>query len=270
MKKLIYMLLTFVVFISFPYSQERDSLIQLYSGIGDTIDFIDREIFDLYPDIEGYKYAQLFSRDKKFLISNINYSNGGRLCDTILVEDISTFYNMRFQLSQFVVENEKEFASPNDAFVLTNTGNKFYGKLKMFSKRYLYLNSDFNYLTGNSSGFDYKTPLSQVDSIQIAIKPNVGPYVGYGALGGFALGLIAGIATFNDDAGADKEIKWLAASAIGAAAGLLIGWLIGESLPPDFVNIRFSTPYDVIKLKDYSAYYFQYDKTLEEKYVKLK
>ena len=50
MKKLIYMLLTFVLFISSAYSQERDSLIQLYPGIGDTICLFDREFFNLYSE----------------------------------------------------------------------------------------------------------------------------------------------------------------------------------------------------------------------------
>ena len=269
MKKLIYMLLTFIVFISFAYSQERDSLIQLYSGIGDTIDFIDREIFDLYPDIEGYKYAQLFSRDKKFLISNINYSNGGRLCDTILVEDISTFYNMRFQLSQFIVENDKKFESPPNASIFTDSDNIYNGKLEMFSKHFLFLNSDDDYLTGSSSPFRFKTPIVKVDSLTISYKRDVFPYVGYGALCGFALGIIGGIATFNDDMGADKEVKWVVTGGIGALVGGLLGWLIGESLPPDYINIKINSPNDVTKLKDYSAYYFQYDKTLEEKYVEL-
>ncbi len=98
---------------------------------------------------------------------------------------------------------------------------KYDGKFEMFSKKYLYLNSDFNYLTANSSGFDYKTPFSHVDSIQIALKSNDGPYAGYGALGGFALGLIAGIATFNDDWGANKEVKWLVTGGIGAIVGRL-------------------------------------------------
>ena len=85
MKITIYILLIIVSCSQFLRSQQRDSLIQLYSGIGDTIDFIDREIFDLYPDIEGYKYAQLFNRDDEFLVSKIVYSNNTIRNDTTLV-----------------------------------------------------------------------------------------------------------------------------------------------------------------------------------------
>ena len=37
--------------------------------------FIDREMFGLYAEIEGFRYAQLFNRNKKFLVSKINYVN---------------------------------------------------------------------------------------------------------------------------------------------------------------------------------------------------
>jgi len=269
MNRIIYILISSVILTSSILPQERDSLIQLYSGIGDTIDFIDREIFGLYPDVNGYKYVQLFKRDGEFLVSKITYLDDGILRDTLIIEDYYQLYFLRQNVTKILMGNDKKLNSPLDASVFTNTGAQYDGRFEMFSKRYLYLNSDFNYLKDNSSAFDYKTPFLIVDSIQIAVKSNDGPYVEYGALGGFALGLIAGIATFNDDMGADKEIKWVVTGGIGAIVGGLLGWLIGESLPPDIVNIRFNTPYDVTKLKDYSAYYFQYNKTLEEKYVEL-
>ena len=202
-------------------------------------------------------------------MSKITYLDDGILRDTLIIEDYHQLYFLRQNVSKILMENDNKLKSPSDASMFTNTGAKYDGKFEMFSKKYLYLNSDFNYLNANSSGFDYKIPFSLVDSIQIAVKSNDGPYVEYGALGGFVLGLIAGIANFNDDAGADKEIKWVITGGIGAIVGGLLGWLIGESLPPDIVNIRFNTPDDVIKLKDYSAYYFQYNKALEEKYVEL-
>ena len=269
MNRIIYILISSAILTSSILPQERDSLIQLYSGIGDTIDFIDREIFGFYPDIDEYKYAKLFNRDREFLVSKITYLDDGILRDTLIIEDYHQLYFLRQNVSKIIMENDKKLNSPLDASVFTNTGSQYDGKFEMFSKKHLYLNSDFNFLTGNSSRFDYKTPFSHVDSIQIALKPNVGPYAGYGALGGFALGFIAGIASFNDDWGAKKEVKWLVTGAIGAGAGFLIGWLIGESLPPDILTIKFNSPYDVIKLKDYSAYYFQYDKSFEEKYVEL-
>ena len=263
------LLLSLTLFTSVILSQERDSLIQLYSGIGDTIDYIDKEIFGLYLNIDGYKYAQLFSRDKKYLVSKISYIKNERLSDTILVESLSRFYNMRFQLSQFIIDNDNKFESPPNASIFTDSDNIYNGKLEMFSKHFLFLNSDDDYLTGSSSPFRYKTPIAKVDSLTISFKRDVFPYVGYGALCGFALGIIGGIATFNDDMGADKEVKWVVTGGIGALVGGLLGWLIGESLPLDYINIKINSPNDVAKLKDYSAYYFQHDESVEKNYVEL-
>ena len=81
--------------------------------------------------------------------------------------------------------------------------------------------------------------------------------------------LAVGLYWINDELGRLRNLHRWITSLTGAGIGALLGWLIGESMPPDFINIRFNTPYDVTKLKDYSAYYFQYDKFLEEKYVEL-
>lgn len=267
MKKILMGLFVFIISIIQIHSQEKDSLIQLYPGMGDTIDVIDREIFELYKDIDEYKYSQLFLRDEKYLISKITCSNNGILSDTVLVDDISKFSELNYNLSRFKLENDKKFKSSLDASIFTKTGNTYDGKLEMFSKKYLYLNSDFNYYTGSSSPFKFKTPVSRVDSLMIAVKPSVLPYVGYGALGGFGIGLIAGIVTFDDDWGASKELKWLLSGAIGTGIGLLLGWLIGESITPDIITIKFNSPYDITKLSDHTAYYYNYDKSMEEKYV---
>ena len=271
MKKIIYCLLLAILVNSYSYSQERDYLIQLYSGIGDTLDYIDKEIFDLYPDIEGFKYAQLFNRDDEFLVSKITCLKNGIFRDTLLINDLHQLYLLRQTLSRFISENDKKLGSPLDATLFTKSGNSYEGKLQLFSKKYLYLNSDFNNLTGNSSGFGYKTPFSIVDSVQISIKANVGPYIGYGALGGATLGAAVGLYWINTEnfwKGYGIYIVGIT-TLTGVGIGVLLGWLIGETMPPDFVNIRFNTPYDVTKLKDYSAYYFQYNKAIEDKYVEL-
>jgi len=268
MKNIIYILISLVLLTSSLFPQKKDSLIQLYYGMGDTIDVIDREIFDLYQDIDEYKYAQLFIRDKKNLVSKITYLNSDILSDTVLIDDISKYSELNYNLNRFNIENDQKFESPLDASVFTKTGNTYDGKLEMFSKKYLYLNSDFNYSTGSTSPFKFKASVSNVDSLMLPLKPSVLTYVGYGALGGLGIGLVAGIATFKDDMGASKEVKWLATSAIGAGIGLLLGWLIGESIPPDIITIKFNSPYDVSKLRDHTAYYYGYDKSMEEKYVK--
>jgi len=170
------------------------------------------------------------------------------------------------------MENEEKIESPFNVSVFTKTGNNYDGKLKMFSKTYLFLHSDRDDMTGRSSLFRNKIPFSAVDSLRIqGLKPNVGPYIGYGALGGAGLGLGIGLYWINTENFFEGHGIYVVGitTLIGAGVGALFGWIIGETLPPDIINVRFNSPSDVVKLKDYSAYYFQYDQLLEEKYVEI-
>ena len=250
--------------------QNRDSLIKLYPGMVDTLDLIDREIFEIYPDIEGFEFAQLYSRDKKFFVSKITFSTHYKSKDKVLIEDISVFKDLQMRLYQIILNNEKSFRSPLNASVYLNTGNNYDGKLEMFSKHYLYMNSDQNYLSADSSQLRFKTPFISVDSLKIqGLKPNLGPYLGYGALGGSILGFVIGYATFDDDWGLPKESKWLISAGIGAGIGFFLGWIIGEVVSPGIITLKINTPNDILKIKQYAPYYFNYRKSLEESYVEL-
>jgi len=271
MKKIIYLILTTFLLTSFKIaSQARDSHIQLYPGMGDKLDFVDREMFGLYPDIEGFDYAKIFSRDNKFLVSEISYFNKGFSADTVIVEDISKLSKMRAQLNQFTIQNDKKFESPINASIFTSNSNKYDGKLMMFSKKFLYLASDINYSVENYSPFYLKSSIESIDSLMIPEGKNLFPYIGGGAFAGFLAGFLIGTAIFEDDMGANKETKWMAIGGIGALVGALFGWVISEAIPNDHITIQFNTPYDVTKIKDYSVYYYRYDKSIEEKYVELK
>ena len=270
MKKIIYVLLTFILFITITFSQNNDSLIQLYPGMGNTLDFVDREIFGFYPDIDGYKYAQIFSQEKKYLVSKIVCINNGFSRDTVIVEDISKLSKMRAQLNQFAIQNDKKLESPINASIFTSNSNKYDGKLMMFSKKFLYLASDINYSVENYSPFYLKSSIESIDSLMIPEGKNLFPYIGGGAFAGFLAGFLIGTSIFEDDMGANKEVKWMVTGGIGAIAGALLGWIIGAAIPNDYITIKFNSPYEVTKLKDYSGYYYRYDKSIEEKYVELK
>ena len=251
---------------------EKDSLIQLYPGMGDTLDLIDREIFELYKDFDDYKYAQLFLRDNKFFISKI-YSQYGKVRDKVLVEDISEFKDLQIKLYQIILDNEKKFQSPLNTSVFIVDGHNYNCKLEMFSKKYLYFNSEIDYLTGNSSAFRFKTPLQKVDSLRIqAQKPNLLPYVGYGGLGGAAIGVLIGVYWANNYEnlyeGHDKYLIGISGLA-GAGIGAFVGYIVNTIVPKDFISIKINSTNDLIYLKDYAPYYFNYRKSLEESYVEL-
>ena len=60
-------------------AQERDSLIQLYPGMGDTISYVDRNYFGLYNQVEGFEYATVYINDNEKLISRVTSSDNGVL-----------------------------------------------------------------------------------------------------------------------------------------------------------------------------------------------
>lgn len=253
-------------------AQERDSLIQLYPGMGDKLDYIDREIFELYQDFDDYKYAQLFLRDNKFFVSKI-YSDYGKVRDKVLVEDISKLKDLQMKLYQIILDNERKFQSPLNASVFTDNGQNYNGKLEMFSKKYLYFNSEMDYLTGNSSPFRFKTSLQKIDSLKLqAKKPNLLPYVGYGALSGAAIGIAIGVYWANNYEnlyeGHDKYLIGISGLVV-AGIGAFIGYIINTSVPKDFISIKINSTNDLINLRDYAPYYFNYRKSLEESYVEL-
>jgi len=267
MRKTILFLFFTLILISQVHAQEKDSLIQLYPGMGDTLDMIDREVFGLYKDVKGFQSARMFVREKKYFISDIKYLKDGLPGDTVLIEDISRFSEMRFQLNKFKLENDKKFESPLDASIFTTSGSRYNGRLDMFSKRYFFLSVDLNQAESSSSPYKYKTSVLLVDSLLIPEKQDVGKYILYGTAGGFVLGFFAGYATFDDDWALPKESKWLITGAIGAGVGFLLGWLIGESLPPNILTITFNSPNDILKLKEHSAYYYQKNPSFEEQYI---
>ena len=271
MRKIIYLILTTFLLTSFKIaSQERDSLIQLYPRMGDKLDFVDREIFGLYPDVEGFNYAKIFSRNNKFLVSEISYFNNGFSVDTVIIENISKLSEMRIKINQFAMQNDKRLKSSIDVSVFSSSSRRYDGQLKMFSKKFLYLYSDKNYLSDKYSSFYFKSSFENIDSMMIPIEKNLLPYIGGGAFIGFLGGFAIGKSIFEDDMGANKETKWMATGGIGAIAGALLGWIIGAAIPNNYITIKFNSPYEVTKLKDYSGYYYRYDKSIEEKYVELK
>ena len=255
-------------------AQQQDSLIQLYHGMGDTLDYMDREMIGLYLEIEGFKYAQLFNRNKKFLVSKINYVNIDGIENVFTkIEDYIKLAEIRNQIYQ--VQKENIDKKPISATIRMITGNSCMGKLKMFSKRHLYLDVNEYPENEGTNNSKYKIPIKRIDFITIkqekGFEKNL-PYIGYSMLGGGALGFVIGLS--NDD-------YWDMLSPferggitglIGLGIGAFVGIIIGEIVEEPFIDmtITFNSANDILKLKEYSAYYFQQDKSVEEKYVEIK
>ena len=266
MKNLIYILLTFFLFIFSTYSQQKDSLIQLYPGLGDTLDFIDREYFGLLQNISGFEKATFYIRDNKYLISKIIFKRNETFFDTLAVQSLSVLDAMRSNVERILLENKTKVSSPREVIILTREGKEFSGKLEMFSKDNLYLSSTKNLQAEESAERNSLIPANKLEKVTFESKSNVLASVGWGVLAGAALGGTMALASGDNEL---AQGLFLIAGAFFSVVGGAIGYFIGMSGSEDEVVIRIDNQIDLLKLKNYAKYYFRNDKTLEEKYVEL-
>ena len=280
MKYLKYCLILFILLKTFQnsYAQNQDSLIQLYPGMGDTITYIDRAYFGLYSQIEGFKNAVIYIRNQNELVSKINYEEDGVQKDTVLLNDLSVLESTREKIELLLQEYDQKLTEPYDVELRTYNGNKHWGILEGFNEKYLYLQSDKNFLTGESGEFKFKISTLDVDEIVIKGKSDYLTPILWGSGIGFVTGFLApigfgGLVSESLDEEYNPEIKitgeWVAFAFVfamlGAAIGAGIGWLSAD----DDETIRFKTDQSVIRLKEYARYHFKQDKPFYEYYYEI-
>lgn len=257
------------------FSQEQDSLIQLYPGIGDTLNIFDRNYFKFYSQIDGFESAVYYIRDNEFLVSKVTYIENGIRADTTFVQPLSTLSTIRSRMKLLNIENHKKFESPGKAIITLKNGEKYNGELKMFSKDYLYLFAEDNwvYSTKNER---YKIKLADVNNIIIAGESKVLSSMGWGALIGLAVGGVIGFvggATTDDPSGLFQLSTEEGALFFGGFFGLIggiVGLIVGLTSSTDDELIQYNSQEELIKLNDYAEYYFIYDEVIENSYAEIK
>ena len=260
-------------------AQQRDSLIQLYPGMEDTINYIDRTYFGLYNQIEGYEYATVFIRNNEELISRVTFSENGFLKDTVLINDLSILENTRSKIEQIEKKYVEKIEILHDVKVTRTDSKTYEGVFEGFSKNHLYLFSDKNFLTNQDSKFRYKIPVSNVGGVLVKGESDYLTPVLWGAGIGFVSGFLAPIGlsamiqeSVDEDSDPSVEVTGellgfaVVLALIGAAIGYGIGWLSAE----DDVTIEFKSDRSVLRLKDYAMYNFRNLKTLDENYYEIK
>jgi hypothetical protein len=278
-KSIKYCLSVFILLNAFQnnYAQNQDSLIQLYPGMGDTISYVDRTYFGLYNQISGFENAVVYIKNDDEVISKINYQEGGRIKDTVLINDLSTLERTREKIDALLQQYDQKLTEPYDVIVKTFTGGKYPGQLESFNKNYIYLKSDKNFFTGEGGEFDYKIAVSDVDEILIKGKANYLTPVLWGAGIGFVIGFLfpSGFsASVNKVINQETEPNFDIGAALGlgvlfAIIGAGVGWGIGWLSADDNETIRFKSNESIIRLKEYARYHFKYDKLFDEMYYEI-
>jgi len=268
MKKLIYTLISLTILTSLVFPQQKDSLIQLYPGLGDTLDQFDRDYFEIFQNIEGFEYAVFYIRDNKYLVSKVTYFLEGSLRDTTFIQILSALLSSRTRMEQIEKENNKEIESSRECIVATKNGTRFNAKLEMYSKKNLYLASSQNTLSINPTELKFKLPIQKVDSLIFLAESNALSSMGWGALIGLGLGAIGAFAGPSDPnpgiaGGIGKAFGLIA----GPILGGLIGLIVGSSSDEEIIEI--GSQYDILALKGKTKYYFRYDESIERSYKKI-
>ena len=240
------------------FAQQADSLIELVPGIGKRIGIVDKEYYGLFPRFKSFEKAELFIRDHKQLISKISYFELNQIKDTTLIQSIFVLDSLRSQINQIQEEYDNKFTSPVEVKVVTVSGDKYEGKLEMFSKRYLYLFSDKSIVTGGTSHLRVKIPVSDIEAVVVPGQSNVLLGIGIGALVGAVVGLAIGLSSAKDEKACiftiKKEHQAICLSAFTGVIGSLAGLLFGVVSSSDDEVLGISRISDIIKLKEYAKY----------------
>ncbi len=268
-KKIIYVFLILLFFASKHLPQEKDSLIQLYPGLGDILDLFDKTYFALLQNIEGFKFATFYIRDDKQFVSKISFIRHDILYDTTAIQTLAVLEAARFQIEQTLLKNDTTTYTQREAVILYKDGKVFSGNIEMFSKKNLYLSNAQDLQSEEENKLKLSIPVSQLDSILYIGESDVLYSTAVGTIAGAAFGALIGYAMGDDEAGFFSLSKEEKAFGLGLTLGVvggLSGLLVGLSNSEDDINIKINDQLDLLKLKDYAKYNFNYDDSAEQDY----
>lgn len=261
------------------FSQESDSLIQIYPGLGDTLTFFDRTYLGLFPEFEHFNYALFYLRNKDSLVTKIYTFKNDSVKENISVGSLRELDSLQSILRQFDLMNTQLKNEITEFSLITKESNEIEGHLEMFDENYIYV------IAGNVSadhpGIDrYRIPVSHISEITLKGTSNVLMGVCIGGAVGSAVGGVVMAAIDEDEdehkqnsdpwkscMDIDDEVNAAAACVSIALGGILIGALVGVTTSTDDNTIYFDSKMDVLKLKHRCAYVFDKGKLKQKKYL---
>ena len=243
------------------FAQQRDSLIQLYPTLGDTITRQENEFYKLFPEFPGFEHATIYIRDNKFLISRLTYiTDNGEERDTTQIKPLNTLGNIRTYIHTINTEYEQKIEKISSSALVTITtadGQMLTGNItRIDNEGLVLLIPPENQVT---EGYKAKTNLvtiekNQIKNVLIPGETKTLPYMGWGALIGAGLGAIIGFASGDDTEGWLRFSAGEKALGAGIALGLLgvvTGLIVGISTSTDDETIEVKSDEDFNKLKIY-------------------
>lgn len=221
--------------------------------IGEKLDKVERDYFGLFLGFNGFQEAEFYLNPDSTLKVHINYNKGEELKDTIISEYRSLkkmhYYFINFMKNSIEDISEEEKGRTID--VNDNYGEKTNGELLYAadSSLFIYNQSFINIYSSNQTLKSYgilNIINNNINDVRIKSGTNIAPYI-YGSLGGIIGGIIGAAVDKNNPPAPGKFITINLHTEIylGAALGILVGYVLGYALPIEIVSGKvYQNPFD--------------------------
>ena len=244
------------------YTQNFNKPVTINPLIGDKIDRVERDYFNLFPQFNGFQEAQYYLNTDSTVSVYIKYQDSGVRKDTLLkisnnlktlVEKIDDLIRYKIKdggLSEMNLmfydgtEAQEHLFYVNDQyiFILNSTRNDYQN-----------LHQDSNWLAYNYISINNIYRLGSIQSTPIE------KYIGYGGLIGAVLGIVAGLiyTTSNREdykgqfGGISQGTDVMYCMTIGIAVGTLTGLIIGLMSQEDIITIYPNSSGGLAELREY-------------------
>jgi hypothetical protein len=245
-------------------SQEQDSLIEIYPGIGYSMDLDEMNETGLLnlKRFSTFVDAKYFIRDDSLLIVKVAYlDESSKTKDSVLLFNKSIVGNIRASIHQIKLDKAQNPDQYQQVTVMTNNGDHYYCVIEYADQNTLtILNKEFDYTSSALSETKRITLLkAEINKVMINGESYVMNGLLIGTLTGFLTGAIIGYADGDDPpsqwlfhmtAGEKAIFSGIALGAIGMVAGLIVGLTATTYDEEIIVNEE----YDLTELNEYAIY----------------
>lgn len=249
-----------ILFISITFSQSSYKLVQLTPELGDTIDAAemkDAGILNLNL-FKGFQRLVFYIKDDTTLVSKITYEKkDGRLADTTIFSEVGMLNNLRLSLRKRKLADLEALDNNKPLIITTKDGQVYSGVIANVDDSGLMLLSRKS-LMESDSGYNQVTKRyfekSNLSTVFIEGKSEIGSGISTGALGGFVIGAIIGLASGDDTQGwirfSAGQKALMAGIGLGVT-GTLVGLILGLVSSSSDEEIIITDEYNLAALKKY-------------------
>ena len=245
------------------FAQKPDSLIQIYPGIGDTLNFVDRAYIGLFLEVKDFESAVFYIRNQTQFISEIHISAEDSSFVNRRIQNQRSLDSIRTIISKVDLANNKLMTEWNDITLTTTDGRVISGDLSMFDDQHVYVLAE-NVRADHIGRNPYKIPYTQISTL---VLEGSSYFLTGMCIGGAAGTLIGGLifqalradtkSTTTPSESCSKlneNIGAMIAFMGVAVASVAIGAIVGASTSTDDEVITFESELDLLKLKSHAGY----------------